>query len=334
MIIHPAVIALIAGSLMVSSMLLLSAFFGVSILRRWDIRSGSELQLNLERKTYLISTLMMYALWFQLASFFLFIFTADRLHALFVGAMCAAGTLNVNGYGYPALILKMVNFIFGGLWLVVNYADNRACDYPLIKKKYTLLLVMMPFVLLETVVQWMYFAGMNADLITSCCGSQFSAGETTIASELTSLPVIPLQRAFYFSNVCTFIAGVLFLWRENNKGALFSLASGITFLISIAAVISFLSLYIYELPTHHCPFCILQREYHYLGYVLYLPLLSAAVTGSGVGVLVPFRTIESLKNVVPVTQKKLVAATLISYILFSAVATYAMVSSPLILGGY
>jgi len=333
-IIHPAVIALIAGSLMVSGMLLLSAFFGVSILRRWDIRSGSELQLNLERKTYLISTLMMYVLWFQLASFFLFIFTADRLHELFVGAMCAAGTLNVNEYGYPALILKMVNFILAGIWLIVNYVDNRAYDYPLIKKKYALLLVLTPFVLLEAVVQGMYFAGMKADLITSCCGSLFSTGEGTVASELASLPVIPLKIAFYFSIACTFMSGVYFLWKENRKGVLFSLASGITFLISIAAVISFFSLYIYELPTHHCPFCMLQREYRYLGYVFYLPLLCAAVTGSGVGVLVPFRTIESLKNVVPVTQKKLVAATLFSYFLFSAVATYAMVSSPLILEGY
>jgi len=333
-IIHPAVIALIAGSLMVSGMLLLSAFFGVSILRRWDIRSGSELQLNLERKTYLISTLMMYVLWFQLASFFLFIFTADRLHELFVGAMCAAGTLNVNGYGYPALILKMVSFILAGIWLIVNYADNRAYDYPLIKKKYALLLVLTPFVLLEAMVQGMYFAEMKADLITSCCGSQFSTGEGTVASELASLPVIPLKIAFYFSIACTFMSGFIFLWKENRKGVLFSLASGITFLISIAAVISFFSLYIYELPTHHCPFCMLQREYRYLGYVFYLPLLCAAVTGTGVGVLAPFRTIESLNEAVPATQKKLVAATLISYFLFSAVATYAMISSPLILEGY
>ncbi|MDQ7787413.1 MAG: hypothetical protein RDU01_07375 [Thermodesulfovibrionales bacterium] len=334
MIIHPAVIALIAGSLMVSVMLLLSAFFGVSIFRSWDIRSGSELQLNLERKTYLISTLMMYVLWFQLASFFLFIFTADRLHELFVGAMCAAGTLNVNEYGYPALILKMVNFILAGLWLIVNYVDNRAYDYPLIKKKYALLLVITPFVFLEAAIQGLYFAGMKADLITSCCGSQFSSGEGTVASELASLPVIPLKIAFYSSIACTFMSGFIFLWKENSKGVLFSLASGITFLISIAAVISFFSLYLYELPTHHCPFCMLQREYRYLGYVFYLPLLCAAVTGSGVGVLASFRTIESLNDAVPVTQRKLIAVTLISYFLFSAVATYAMISSPLMLKGY
>jgi hypothetical protein len=315
-------------------MLLLSAFFGVSILRRWDISSGSEVQLALERKTYLISTFMVYVLWFQLASFFLFIYTADRLHELFVGAMCAAGTLNVNGYGYPALILKMANFILAGIWLVVNYVDNRAYDYPLIKKKYAMLLILTPCILAEAIIQGMYFAGMKADLITSCCGSLFSTGGETVASELASLPRIPLKITFYFSIAFTFMAGVFFLWKENSRGALFSLANGITFLISVAAIISFYSLYIYELPTHHCPFCMLQREYRYLGYVFYLPLLCAAVTGSGVGVLGHFRRIESLKDIVPLTQRRLVATTLISYFLFSAVATYTMISSPLILEGY
>ena len=39
---------------------------------------------------------MTYPFGFQLASLFLFIYTADHLHPLFVGAMCAAGTLYVN----------------------------------------------------------------------------------------------------------------------------------------------------------------------------------------------------------------------------------------------
>jgi len=38
------------------------------------------------------------------------------------------------------------------------------------------------------------------------------------------------------------------------------------------AILSFISVYFYELPTHHCPFCILQKEYGYVGYPLYLTL--------------------------------------------------------------
>ena len=79
MFFHPAILALFIGSLLISGMLLYAAYYGVQILQKWDIHSGSEIQLNLERRTYLISTIMAYALVFQLFSFFLFIYTADNL---------------------------------------------------------------------------------------------------------------------------------------------------------------------------------------------------------------------------------------------------------------
>jgi len=108
MIMHPAVIALFVGSILVSCMVLYSMRYGIAIQRHWNLHSGSERQLDLEKKTYLISTIMSYAFAFQLFSLFLFIFTADKLNTLFTGAMCAAGTLNVNGYGYPTLVLKII----------------------------------------------------------------------------------------------------------------------------------------------------------------------------------------------------------------------------------
>jgi hypothetical protein len=147
-ILDPPILALLLGSILISYLVLYSTAFGVQIIRNWDIRSGSELQLSLERKTYLISTIISYAFGFQLLSLFLFIYTTDDLCRLFVGAMCAVGTLNVNAYGYPALILKIINFLLAGTWLILNYADNRAFDYPLIKKKYIFLLIIAPFILI------------------------------------------------------------------------------------------------------------------------------------------------------------------------------------------
>ena len=211
MIFHPAVISLSAGSLLVSSMLLYSSWFGGGILRKWDLRSGSELQLSLERRTYLISTILSYAFGFQLMSFFLFVFTADHLHILFTGAMCAAGTLNVNEYGYPTIMLKAVNFILVGLWLIMNYTDNKAFDYPLIRKKYAALLILTPFVLAETLLQGAYFLGLRAEVITSCCGSLFSGDSDGVASEIVSLPQRPLMTAFYAVMPATILLGIFSL---------------------------------------------------------------------------------------------------------------------------
>jgi hypothetical protein len=333
MIFHPAVIALLLGSALVTLMILYSATHGIRILQRWDLRSGSELQLELERKTYLLSTIMSYAFGFQLISFFLFIFTEDDLHALFVGAMCAAGTLNANVYGYPAILLKVVNFLLAGTWLIMNYTDNRAYDYPLVRKKYFLLAMIAPLVIAESVLLGAHFFSLKTNIITSCCGSLFSPEEGGIASEIASLPSMPMKIIFYLSMGITLLSGALFYLR-GRKGLFFSVMSTLTFFVSAASLISFISLYFYELPTHHCPFCILQKEYGYVGYLLYIALLGGAVSGLGVGAITPFRNIQSLAGIIPAIQKKLALTALLCYLLFALIVTYRMLFSDFILEGY
>ncbi|HVP80472.1 MAG TPA: hypothetical protein VMV04_21520 [Thermodesulfobacteriota bacterium] len=331
MIFHPSILALYVASLLISFMVLYSASYGVQILRKWDIRSGSEGQLILERKTYLISTLLTYAFGFELLSLFLFVFTVDRLHTFFVGAMCAAGTLYVNGFGYPALILKMVNFLLAGLWLILNYADNRGYDYPLIRTKYLLLLNLAPLILIEMALQANYFLRLKPNIITSCCGSLFSIGEQGLTSGMVALPITPMKIAFYLA-MALMIASGLYFYRKGRGAYLFSSLSAITLLVSLVSILSFISLYFYELPTHHCPFCILQKEYGYIGYPLYVALFGGTISGMGVGVLMPFRNRKSLSEVLPLIQRRLTIASLVLFILFTAVVTYQMIFSGLILG--
>jgi hypothetical protein len=330
MIFHPAIIALYTASLLIGFMIVYSAFYGIRIQRRWNIKSGSDLQLILERRTYLISTILTYVFAFEILSFFLYIYTADHLHTLFVGAMCAAGTLKVNGYGYPALILKMANFMLAGLWLIMNYADNRAYDYPLIKKKYLLLLIIAPLVLVEIFLQARYFLLLRPNIITSCCGSLFSSGSGTVAGDIATLPPVPMEVAFYLSVLAQVAAGSYF-YLKNKGGYLFGGLSGVHFILSITAILSFISPYFYELPTHHCPFCILQGEYGYIGYPLYGALFGSAVTGMGVGILMPFRNIKSLAETLPSFQKKLALASLILSLIFMGVVTYQILFTDFVL---
>ena len=322
MILHPAIIALLVSSMLIALLVLSAFWYGVQILRSWDLRSGSSLQLDLERRTYLISTVLAYVFGFQLASLFLLIYTADSLSTLFTGAMCAAGTFNVNAYGYPLLVLKVVNFLLAGLWLTVNYADNRAYDYPLIRKKYAFLIVLAPFIVLETYLQTRYFLALQPDVITSCCGSLFSAGSSGVAGDLAALPAIPLLYAFAGIMVSTTALGVA-VAVTGRGGYAFSFSAGTAFIVGIASLISSISPAIYELPTHHCPFCVLQKEYGYIGYLFYAALLGGAVTGMGVGVLNPFRSIPSMAVIIPSLQKRLAVLS----VLFSAsTSLLAMVS--------
>ncbi len=326
MILHPNILALLAASLLTSCMVLYSAAYGIQILRRWDLSSCSEQQLVLERKTYLISTIVSYFLGFQLVALFLFIFTVDSLSPLFVGAMCAVGSLTANDYGYPALLLNIINFLTAGLWLIINYSDNQGYDYPLIRIKYALLLCMTPLILAGTVVEVTYFLGLHPDIITSCCGSLFSTTSRSLSAEMAGLPSLPITLAFYGSMAATAVAGAIFLMTD--KGArIFATLCGITAVIAVIAIIAVFSLYIYQLPSHHCPFCILQQEYGYLGYPLYLSLLTGAITGMGAGVLDPFRKKASLAATIPPFQRTLARTALICYLIFTLIATWPMVFS-------
>jgi hypothetical protein len=324
----PAIIALFAGSLITAGLLVAAAFYGLQILRHWDLRSGSELQLKLERQTYLISTLVAYAFAFELISLFLFIYTADSLHGYFVGAMCAAGSLNANQWGYPVILLRIVNFLLAGLWLIVNYTDNRGYDYPLIKMKYVLLLIIAPLILGETVVQANYFFGLDPEVITSCCGALFSAKASNVAADIIGFPQRFMEIAFFATMLLLLVLGI-FYYRTGKAGYVFALTALLAFFISGAAFISFISLYFYELPTHHCPFCVLQQEYGCIGYPLFLALLGGAQAGMGVGILTPYYETGSLKEILPAIQKKLVAISLTCYAMFTIIIIYKIIFSNL-----
>jgi hypothetical protein len=74
-----------------------------------------------------------------------------------------------------------------------------------------------------------------------------------------------------------------------------------------------------------------MEEYGYIGYLLYLPLFGAAVTGMGVGVLLPFRGVESLREVLPRLIKKLTLMSLTLYLAFTVIVIYKIATSNLVL---
>lgn len=310
MILNPAIIALLGSAFLISLMFLYASFYGFRIIRHWDIKSGSELQLRLERSTYLISVILSYVLVFQLGSLFLFIFTAEKLHTLFVGAMCAAGTLQANSFGYPALILKSANFLIAFVWLVINHTDSRATDYPYTKVKYALLLVLAPLVLVESALLILYISGLDPDVITSCCGTIFNEGtsgaDLGLGTGLASFdPHASL--AVYLGSIAVALALGAYAFVRGRAHVPYSAVSMFVFLSGIVAMVSCISPYVYELPTHHCPFCVLQAEYGYVGYVFYLTLLLGAGSGLGAGALGMLRKTESLAAELPSISRRLVA---------------------------
>lgn len=334
MIFQPAIIALLLAAGLSLLMLLAAAPFALQVIRHWDIASGSERQLKLERLTYLFSTLVAFVCLVQILAALLFVFNADKMAVMFVGAMCAVGALNVNAYGFPALYLQLGLFFLATIWLAINHVDSRARDYPLVKLKYALLLAGIPLLAASLGTQLQYFLGLKADVITSCCGSLFSADAPTLASEVSALEPKPALLTFY-GTLAAAIALSAWHWRrgDDRSGYAAGIGSLGAFAASIAGILAFVSLYIYEHPNHHCPFCILKPEYDYQGYWLYLPLFAAAAAGLSAGALRLFSRRPSLAAVVPIATRRLAGIAAFGYGLFALIASLMIWRSNLILLG-
>ncbi|MFH0934333.1 MAG: hypothetical protein V1879_03950 [Pseudomonadota bacterium] len=330
MLFQPAIIALLLASAVSVLMLLAATPYAWQLVRRWDIASGSELQLSLERRTYLMSTLLTFVFATQLVALLLFVFNADKMAVMFVGAMCAVGTLNANAYGFPALISQIAVFFLAAVWLVLNHVDSRAYDYPLVRVKYRLLMGILPFVVLAFALQLAYFLNLKADIITSCCGSLFSSDAETLVSDASALPAEQGLWLFYTA-LLTVIAVAVLHARKLSAAYLVAAASAAAFVAALTGILSFVSLYVYEHPHHHCPFCLLKPEYDYQGYWLYLPLFAATAAGLGVGAIQPFARVPSLAAIVPQISRRLAWIAALGFALFAAVATFMVADSNLIL---
>lgn len=332
MLLSPAILALIGVSAVVTALLLLAAVFAVRVLRHWDIDSGSELQLRLERSTYLISTLVTFAIAAEVIGLLLFVYNAESMHTQFVGAMCATGVLNVNAWGWPALLLKIAVFFAGSVWLLLNRLDNQGYDYPLIRLKYALLLVLLPLVATAAFVQLQYFLNLNPDVITSCCGSLFSPDAQGVAAEVSAVTPRNAMLALYGSGALVLTSGAVYLWRR-RAAPLFAAGAAIAFPVALVAIVSCVALYVYEHPHHHCPFCILKSGHDYIGYWLYIPLFAATALALGVGALAPWRKVPSLVDAVAADTRRYTILALAGFVLFYAVATWAIVRSNLTMAG-
>ena len=335
MILHPGILALLIGSTIVFVMTLYASVEGIRIISGWDFQSSSEHQLDLERRTYLISSIIKYALGFEIISALLFIYTVDDIHTLFVGAMCATGSLNANPIGWYALCSKILVFFCASLWITLNNIDQKAEDFPLIRPKYAALIFITVLIGLDLFFEMRYFLGLSPEVITSCCGSLFSDTSSGVAGELSSLSIRPMMGAFYLA-VVIFIAAALLCMKSQAAFLRYvvSFLSMVLFGISIAAMISFISLYIYEMPSHHCPFDIFQNNYHFIGYPIYISLFCGVFFGMLPGFFQPLKKIISLRDTIMLSEKKWLALSIMFIMIFTAISSWPVVFGNFTMRGY
>jgi hypothetical protein len=284
MMLSPGILALIVVALLLAAYSIYAAGAGLHILAGWNCECPSDVQLRRERKTSLLSSVLGVIMAVELLCLMLFVALADRLHGFFTGAMCAAGTLNADPYGHPTLLVMLAGFVISVLWLLVNHLDVRTPGFPLIRLKYWSLVPVAMVLGAQAFLLVTYFVRLNPTLITSCCATVFNEDGEGIGSDLAHLSPALMQPAFWLTWLLTMAVGWLSLL-GGARDRLYASLSMLMLPLGVAAVISFISVRIYELPTHHCPFCLLQPEYHCVGYPLYAGLLLGTVPGMGAGLM-------------------------------------------------
>ncbi len=133
---------------------------------------------------------------------------------------------------------------------------------------------------------------------------------------------------FYGSTIIYLAAAISSLIYQSTifKYLIFTLSVAL-FVVSIASIISFVSLYFYEIPTHHCPFDILQKRYNFIGYPLYTTLFGGVFFGTITGLTEPFKRIKSLTHIIRSAQRRWIILSLICIVLFTAISSWPILFS-------
>ena len=226
------------------------AVYGVfQILKSWDFEASTPLQYALEKKNYLINTILYFTITCKIILFVYFVHTVDALSNIVPGAMCSAGVVGANVYGGPLLLLKLV-LIFGfGLWIVVNRLDLTFINFPYIKKKYILFIFLFVGSLIEFGLEYAYFSNIPLSVPVFCCATVFQAPQLPFGYT----KVILLAMFFLL------LGAIVILNTLKQMMATFSV-NVIFLFVAYYAITYYFGIYVYEMPNHQCPYCLLQRD--------------------------------------------------------------------------
>ncbi len=249
----------------------IAIYYVINILTKWDFTSANTVQYGLEKQSYLATLLIYFTLYIKIFLISYFIYTIDILSNIVPGAMCGAGVISSNIYGEPLLIIKVIVVFISSLWIIINKNDLEAKNFPFLKKKFYLYGFIFIILIIEYILDILYFSDISTKSIATCCSAIY---DSSIEDPLPfKMSVSVLLISFYSFYILSIFANI-----KANK--VVSFISNIVFLyLSYYAIIYFFGTYVYELPTHHCPFCMMQSDYYYIGYAIFIFLFLGTFYG-------------------------------------------------------
>lgn len=243
-------------------LLSIAFYFSLSIIKNWDFNKTTNKQYKLEKTSYLVILIISFTLIVKIVLFPYFAYSLDNLSNIVPGAMCAAGIVGANEFGQINLTLKILILFFIGVWLIINSLDLKEKTYPFTKKKYFLYIFIFILSIVELFLDFLFLENISTKEPVMCCSVIFGVNNT--GSKIPfDLSISNLLIVFYLLYILTTILSL-------QKSSFLNLIINFMFLyIGYYSVTYFFSTYIYQLPTHQCPFCMLQKEYYFVGYFIW-----------------------------------------------------------------
>lgn len=246
-----------------------SAISVVKVLKGWDFKETTSLQYALEKRNYLVNTIIYFTIVVKIVMFVFFIKSLDGLSPLVPGAMCTTGVVGASLYGNILLLFKIVLLFLLGIWIIVNRLDLLERTFPYIRAKYYLFNFIYVLVLVEFFLEIIYFMDIPLDVPVFCCSSVFK------------LDNLPFELTMYQFLVVFYILYVAIVVSAKREGYISSFFFNILFLfVSYYCVTYFFGTYVYEMPSHKCPYCMLQEQYHYVGYFIWISVFLGVFFGT------------------------------------------------------
>ena len=265
----------------------IALYFAIKILRNWNFSSAESSQYKLEKQSYLVTLFVNFTLLVKFITYPYFIFMLDQLSILIPGAMCGAGVISANYYGEPLFILKTIILFVCGLWLIINDLDIKSRIFPYLKVKFFIYLILFLLIFIEFIIDIVYLSNLSTRSLVTCCSAIYSSDARNALPFALSLKSLLLL--FYISFLASFISAY-------KKSYSVGIISNIIFIyFSYYAVIYFFGTYIYELPTHHCPFCMFANDYGYIGYFIFSSVFLGVFFGS-VNFILKYFDIEDINR--------------------------------------
>ncbi len=277
MILTPEVLAIFILNALFAFFGIIAFVLSVKIYRGWNLSSVSQSQYKLEKQSYLSATIIKYIFIIKVPLFLFFVFTLDKISNVLTGAMCGAGVVDATAYGTPLFILKIINLYIFAYWIVLHNEDMKHENQPFTKQKFGLFILAFFLFMGELILEGVMFSSIEIDKMVSCCGTLYSSSSESAISSIFALDTTILLTIFY-----GIFSLMLFFYFIKNR-YLFAISNALFVIISLVTLIVFFGTYIYELPSHHCPFCFLQSDYYFVGYLIYTLLFIGTFYGLIVG---------------------------------------------------